>query len=177
MKKELLMPVLSIALAAAVLFALASCLAPIRERKEQAQLENAMKSVLPGAEVFTREPVSDDEMIRAAYKSENGYVIQAVTAGYAGEISMLVGVRSDGSVAGLMVQELHETYGLGRRALRDQSFLSQFWNTKGDAQVGTNVDALTGATVTSKAITRAVNAAASYVTGADASSSATTWGG
>ena len=155
MKKELWMPVLSIALAALLLLALASCLAPIRERNEQAKLEHDMRSVLPGAEAFTPEPVSDDDIIRSAYKSENGYVIQTVTAGYAGEISMLVGVRNDGTVAGLMVRQLQETYGLGRRALTDQRFLSQFWNTKGDAEVGNNVDALTGATVTSRAVTRA----------------------
>ena len=47
----------------------------------------------------------------------------------------------------------------------------------GDAEVGNNVDAITGATVTSKAVTRAVNTAVGYVTGADTTSSATTWGG
>ena len=40
-----------------------------------------------------------------------------------------------------------------------------------------NVDALTGATVTSKAVVKAVNSASAFVTGADVSSSATEWGG
>ena len=41
----------------------------------------------------------------------------------------------------------------------------------------TYVDAITGATVTSKAIARCVNSAIAYVTGADVSSGATSWGG
>lgn len=90
---------------------------------------------------------------------------------------MLVGVYNDGSVSGLVVRELRETRGLGGRALTDTKFLSQFLNTRGDASVGDNVDALTGATVTSRAIARGVNSASAFVTGADGSSSATTWGG
>ena len=46
-----------------------------------------------------------------------------------------------------------------------------------EAAVGEDIDALTGATVTSKAVTRAVNSAVAFVTGADISSSATEWEG
>ena len=65
-------------------------------------------------------------------------------------------------------------------------FLSQFLYTTGDVVIasndasqteGTEVDALSGATVTSKAIVRCVNSAVAYVTGADVSSAATSWGG
>ena len=56
-------------------------------------------------------------------------------------------------------------------------FLAQFLNTTGEAAVGESVDALTGATVTSKAVTRSINSAVAYVTGADTSSAATSWGG
>ena len=49
--------------------------------------------------------------------------------------------------------------------------------TTGEAAVGEGIDALTGATVTSKAVTRAVNSAAAFVTGADVSSGATEWEG
>ena len=48
-------------------------------------------------------------------------------------------------------------------------------SSSSDAQV--YVDGMTGATVTSKAIIRCVNSAVAYVTGADASSGATSWGG
>ena len=59
----------------------------------------------------------------------------------------------------------------------DAPFLLQFLGTAGEAAVDENIDALTGATVTSKAVTRAVNSAAAFVTGADVSSGATEWEG
>ncbi|MDY4489905.1 MAG: FMN-binding protein [Candidatus Faecousia sp.] len=178
MKKDILIPVLAIFLAAAVLFAASAGLSSIREENTRRELEEMMRTILPGSSAFSQEPYSGtDENIRAAYKAENGYVVHVVTSGYAGDISMLVGVYRDGTVAGLVVRELRETGGLGGRALTDTEFLSQFLNTRGDAAVGDNVDALTGATVTSRAIARGVNAASAFVTGADGASSATTWGG
>ena len=178
MKKDILLPVLAIILAAAVLFAASAGLSSVREDNTRRELNDMMRTILPGSSAFSQEPYSGtDENIGAAYKAENGYVVHVVTSGYAGDISMLVGVYRDGSVAGLVVRELRETGGLGGRALTDTEFLSQFLNTRGDAAVGDNVDALTGATVTSKAIARGVNSASAFVTGADGASSATTWGG
>ena len=103
-------------------------------------------------------------------------MIETVTAGYAGDITMLVGVNNEGRVTGLMVRQISETFGLGARARTDAGFLSQFLGTSGEAAVGDTVDAITGATVTSKAVTKAVNSAAAFVTGADVSSGATEWG-
>ena len=111
---------------------------------------------------------------------------------------MLVGVNNEGKVTGLVVSEAHETPGLGNNALTDHVFLSQFLNKSGSFEVGTSgadafsgatetasvaggeavsVDAMTGATVTSKAVVRCVNSAVAYVTGADAATEATSWGG
>ena len=80
------------------------------------------------------------------------------------------------AVRRLVVRQMEETFGLGGRAASDTGFLAQFLGTAGDAAVGENVDALTGATVTSKAITKGINSAAAFVTGADVSSGATEWG-
>ena len=115
-------------------------------------------------------------------KNELGFITVAedvisTVAGYAGEIRLWVGVSDRGRVTGLVVRDMAETFGLGREALTDIPFLAQFLGTDGDAAVGENVDAITGATVTSRAIARGVNSAAAYVTGADVGSSATEWGG
>ena len=83
----------------------------------------------------------------------------------------------DGAVVGAVVREMEETFGLGAEALSDAGFLSQLIWSRGELAVGDNVDALTGATVTSKAVVKAVNSASAFVTGADVSSSATEWGG
>lgn len=178
MKKTIWMPVLTIALAAVILFAASAGLSSLAERNAHKELESMMHTILPGSETFTEEAYEgDDANIRTAYKSENGYVVHVSTSGYAGDISMLVGVSNDGKVQGLVVRDLQETPGLGKRALTDRSFLAQFLGTGGSAAVGTDIDALTGATVTAKAVTRGVNSAVSFVTGADTSSGATAWGG
>lgn len=178
MRKLPIMPLIAIILAALILLGAYNGLMGIRTSTAQAELETKMQTILPGSTVFTEEAYDgEDANIRAVYKSETGYVIQTVTHGYADEITMLIGVSNSGSVTGLQIRDMNETPGLGREALNDWEFLAQFLNTTGDAAVGENVDALTGATVTSKAITRCVNSAVAFVTGADASSGATSWGG
>ena len=154
-----LQPVAALLLAALVLFASSALLSPIAKEQEEQELQSILSTLLPGADSFTQEAYTgEDEAISAVYKAENGYVIETVTAGYAGDITMLVGVHSDGSISGLVVRDMQETYGLGMKALSDVAFLSQFlWNGT-SFTVGENVDALTGATITScaEAILKAV---------------------
>ena len=178
MKKSVFSPIIAIICIAALLFVLNLGLTPIARSNAEKELLTMMQTVLPGSETFTQEPYTgDDENIRFVHKAENGYVIETVTAGYAGDITMLIGVSNEGTVTGLVVREMSETIGLGMNALNDHEFLAQFLNTTGDAAIGTNVDAISGATVTSKAIARCVNSAVAFVTGADTESGATSWGG
>lgn len=178
MKKPILMPIVSILLAAVILFGATHSLNGIAAKNAQAEHLKIMQTLLPGSTDFVVEPYAgDDTNIRSIHKGENGFVIETVTAGYAGDITMLIGVSNKGTVTGVVVREMSETLGLGANSLADHVFLSQFLNTSGEAEVGTNVDAITGATVTSKAITRCVNSAVAYVTGADTESGATSWGG
>lgn len=178
MRKTIWMPIVTILLAAAILLGAYNGLAGIREANLQKELTTKMQTLLPGSTTFTAEEYTgEDANIRSVYKGETGYVVCTVTAGYAGDITMLIGVSNTGKVTGLQVRDMAETPGLGAKTLTDWEFLAQFLNTTGDAAVGTNVDALTGATVTSKAVTRSVNSAVGFVTGADVSSGATSWGG
>lgn len=172
--KKYLIPLTAIILCCAVLFGMNAGLAAQRDANAQKEHLSIMKPLLPGSENFIVEAyLGDDANIRSVHKGETGYVIETVTAGYAGDIRMLIGVSNEGKVVGLVVRELHETRGLGTQALEDTDFLAQLLCTSGEAEVGVNVDALSGATVTSKAVVRSVNSAVSYVTGADVSSSAT----
>jgi len=187
-----------ILIAALVLFGTSFALQSTTAKKAQAEHLWLMQTLLPGSKEFTRESYAgDDANIRSVHKAENGFVIETVTRGYADDITMFVGVNNDGKVTGLVVYEAHETFGLGNEALTDHVFLSQFLNSNGTFAVATggadafsgatgetevsgdtvDVDGITGATVTSKAIVRCVNSAISYVTGADTSSGATSWGG
>lgn len=198
MKKSILLPILTILLAAALLFGTALGLNGIAAKNAQDAHLKLMRTLLPGSTEFTLEPYSgEDATIRSVHKGENGFVIETVTYGYAGEITMLIGVSNDGAVTGLVVRDMSETFGLGANALTDHVFLSQFLNISGQSAISTPgadafsgatgesteaeaevyVDAISGATVTSKAIVRCVNAAVAYVTGADINSAATSWGG
>lgn len=177
-QKSLLGAIVALAVAAVVLFGLSAALTSVARSNAEAELNEMMALLLPGSTVFTPEDYSgEDESISAVYKGEGGYVVETVTAGYVGDVTLLVGVSNDGHVTGLVVRDMEETYGLGAEALGDLDFLSQFLNTAGEAAVGETVDAMTGATVSSKAIARGVNSAVAFVTGADVSSSATEWGG
>ena len=177
--KELMAPVITILAAAAVLLAVSAGLRPIAENQEAAAQKEIMGYMLPSRPAsFTEEPYDgEDESIRRVFKAEDGYVVEVETAGYAGPMILWVGVTNEGTVSGVTVRDHGETFGLGRGAQTDASFLLQFLGTAGEAAVGEDIDALTGATVTSKAVTRAVNSAAAFVTGADVSSGATEWEG
>lgn len=190
--------VITILVVAVILFGASFALRSTAEEKAQSEHIWLMQTLLPDSTDFVREPYTgEDANIRSVHKADNGYVIETVTYGYADEITMYVGVNLDGKVTGLVVDDAHETLGLGSKALTDHVFLSQFLNQNGSFTVAASgadafsgatgttesageeieVDAITGATVTSKAVARCVNSAVAYVTGADATSSATTWGG
>lgn len=176
--RKLLLPILSLMIAAVILLGLYNGLGSIRTANREKELLAKMQTLLPGSKEFVPEAYTgEDENIVAVYKGEGGYVVATQTNGYAGPIAMLIGVNDDGSVTGLQIRNMEETFGLGAKALTDWEFLAQFLHTEGDAEVGVNVDAITGATVTSKAVTRCVNSAVGFVTGADVSSGATSWGG
>ena len=196
MKKSILLPVVTLVLSAAILLGMSFGLNGIANKNAQAEHLKTMQWLLPGSESFTVEPYDgEDATIRCVHKGETGFVVETVTQGYAGQIVMLIGVSKEGKVTGLTVREMSETLGLGFHAMRDWEFLAQFLNTEGGVSIGTAgedafsgatgtetetevyVDGITGATVTSKAITRCVNSAVAVVTGADADSGATSWGG
>ncbi len=193
--KKLIATILTVAL---VLLGTTFALRGVAAKNAQETHLWLMQTLLPGSETFTVEPYSgEDANIRSVHKAENGFVVETVTRGYASDIRMLIGVSKDGKVQGLVVADAHETFGLGSRILTDHLFLSQFLNENASFSVGSGqadafsgatgeaepageqtwVDGISGATVSSKAVARCVNSAIAYVTGADAGSAATSWGG
>lgn len=95
-----------------------------------------------------------------------GYVMESISAnGYGGDIVLYVGIRLDGTVNGVKILEMSETPGLGQEApnvLTPQfagKKVDSFTYTKTGAKADNEVDAITSATVTTKAVTEAVNGA------------------
>ncbi len=176
-KTAVLRPFAVLAAAGLILWGISGALRPLAEKNAEIEREKTLSHLLPGGTPFVREEYGDeDEIISAVYRGQTGWVIETVTAGYVGEITLLVGVDEHGRVTGTVIRDLAETWGLGGKALTDSAFLVQLIEIDRELTVGENVDALTGATVTSKAIVRGINAARAYVTGADVGSGATEWG-
>ena len=170
--KELLVSAGSLLLAGLILVVAGNAVAPAAAANAAAEQQEMMETLLPGSTVFTpEEDTGTDANITAVW------IIETTVDGYAGPIRQWTGVDSNGHVTGLVVRDMEETFGLGRNALTDIDFLVQFVGTSGEAEVGGGVDAITGATVTSRAVARGVSSACAYVTGADVSTSATEWGG
>jgi len=123
------------------------------------------------ASVLAAAGIEKDEIseVVAAMKdgSCQGLVI-TVTAkdGYGGDIQFSVGIQKDRTVNGISILSISETAGLGMKAKEDK-FQSNFENknaqqftvTKNGATKDGEVDAISGATITSKAVTKGVNSA------------------
>lgn len=92
-----------------------------------------------------------------------GYAIKVVASGSQGNIEMMVGVDGEGTVTGVSIVDNSETAGIGSKVMENQNgVLDQFIGKSaadGTLAVGTNVDAITGATVSSRGVTAGVNAA------------------
>ncbi len=135
---------------------------------DKEKTEHALSAVMPEGAVLEHqlETFPDETgLVAAAYKTSNGYVFQVTPGGYGGEITMMVGVDSDLTVSGVEIVSHSETPALGENAAKGatgEAFRGQFVGQSGSLAVvkdGGSIEALTGATVTSRAVTKGVSAA------------------
>ncbi|MGN1147683.1 MAG: RnfABCDGE type electron transport complex subunit G [Lachnospiraceae bacterium] len=98
-----------------------------------------------------------------------GYVINTTSKeGYGGNIELMMGITMDGTLNGISILSISETAGLGMRA--GEVLVPQFAGknvdtfvyTKTGATTDNEIDAISGATITTKAVTNAVNAGLYY---------------
>ncbi|MCI6055055.1 FMN-binding protein [Dysosmobacter sp.] len=110
-----------------------------------------------------------DSVYEVLVGGENaGYAIKVVASGSQGSIEMMVGVDGEGAVTGVSIVDNAETAGIGSKVMSNEALssgtgvLDQFKGKSaadGALAVGTNVDAISGATVSTKGVTTGVNAA------------------
>lgn len=112
-------------------------------------LNMGLKTIMPQADSFILG--SNESYAAISNKKAIGYCYKVREKGYSSYIDMLVGINISGEVTGVQILQMAETPGLGNNA-NDPAFLNQF-TTKKDIQ------ALTGATITSNAIARGVKQA------------------
>ena len=135
--------------------------------EEQFRLEEnaALKEIVPEADSFTKKSIDGIEYFEAL-KGDSliGYCVKVMGSGYTGYIHMIVGIDQNGSIKGARVLEHQETPGLGAKIAetkpgeKDPWFLRQFVGKAAKTvTVKKEIDAITGATISSKAVTDAIN--------------------
>ena len=145
-----------------------SVTAPIIDKLAVETEIKSRQTVFPEAVSFGESEISADgtSVVEALDAEGNkiGYVVVNAAKGYGGDISVMTGVDAEGKVTGVNILSHAETAGLGANATTEK-FRNQFLNlvagiTVSKDKAGENsIDALTGATITSRAVTDAVNAA------------------
>lgn len=161
---------------------------PIKNAEVRAEQE-AYKRVLPEAVDFVEdeqldveeankligEKLANTEMKKVLAGKDSsgntvGYVMNISNmAGYGGEVNITVGILNDGTLKGYETLINNETAGLGQKA-KEPAFSDQFKDKKVDffevvksgKQQDYEIDSISGATITSKAVTNAVNGALIY---------------
>ena len=141
----------------------------------------SLKEVAPTAEDFARMDLTDamtnaaatqGASVTEAYEVKTGgehagYAFKIVASGSQGNIEMIVGVDADNAVTGISIVNNQETAGIGSRVMSNEALpngtgvLDQFigMSGAGELAVGKNIEAITGATVSSKGVTKGVNTA------------------
>lgn len=170
-----------------ICFVIAFCLAYVNSLTQDKiveritlKAEEQRKQVLPEADSFKKienwqgkDASGYIREVYAAYAGQKliGYVLSAAPKGYGGEIQVTVGIASNQTISGVRIGDNKETPGLGSKA-SEGSFINQYLNksvknvfkvVKIKPSADNEIQAISGATITSKAVTAAVQSSAELV--------------
>ncbi|MBO5340629.1 MAG: FMN-binding protein [Oscillospiraceae bacterium] len=135
---------------------------PIIEEATRVAQEKARQELLPDAAGFTQVEGISVAGVSDVYKADNdvGVVVTSSAKGYGGTMTVMVGFNADGTIRQIKVTEQAETKGIGSKVAGDASFWTRYEGLEAKPLVlGEDVDGLSGATISSKALTAAVNSA------------------
>lgn len=136
--------------------------------------EDAVKVSEEAAKALEAEGLGDRKVEEAYLAADEkgqilGVVMNVTTSGYGGEINFSMGIQKDGTVNGIEILSIGETAGLGMRATEDEfqgqfagKNVERFTVTKSGAASDSEIDAISGATITSNGMTDGVNAGICY---------------
>ena len=158
---------------AALLAGVNGITAPVIEELNAAKTQEAISAVLPGG--FDTELTDYNDatgIVSKVYQGANGYAVEVGPSGFDNTVTMMVGIDNEGKVLGISIVSHTETAGLGAVAAAGTpagiAFRDQFVGASGAVSVtkdGGTMDAITGATITSRAICVGINAALDCVGG------------
>lgn len=139
------------------LFAVHSLVKEKIEETENVKIIRLLSEIFPSSE-FTEE--NGIYIVRHRESGElEGYIAMAEGSGYGGKILLLIGIRRNGIIERVRILKHSETPGLGAR-ITEENFLAQFEGKSVDEvllkQNGGTIDAISGATISSRAVVEAV---------------------
>ncbi|MEG0180639.1 MAG: RnfABCDGE type electron transport complex subunit G [Peptostreptococcaceae bacterium] len=160
------------AVAALMLTVTNNVTSPVIEKINIQANNESRKEVLQEAEEFKKLENIKGDLVEEVYQGSKGgevvgYTIKTTPKGYGGQVEVMVGISKNGEISGVKIGNHSETPGLGSKA-SEPAFKDQFKgkNTeksltvvKGNASNDNDISAISGATITSKAVTSGVNAA------------------
>ena len=118
---------------------------------------NSMASIFGATDIAVAELGDNVYQVRQG-EDILGYCVQVVTAGFGGDMTLMVGFGSDRSIAGVQILSHSETPGLGAKA-SDAAYLAQYQGKSGTLSLGEDIDAVSGATISSRAVLSGVTKA------------------
>lgn len=154
---------------------------PLIQKQQEDALQNSLSEVLPGSgsavfilndELKNQIPAEIQDLFGDIYVAKSsadggatGLVVTVLPTGYANTIMLLVGMDSTGSLTGVRIISQGETPQVGSKITEPEFYAQEAFTgqtVSNDLKVtkdGGNVDAVTGATVSSRAVVRGINAA------------------
>ena len=167
--KEIFKPTLVLVV---ICFVVTACLAGTNaatktaiEKQKEADTVKSQQAVLPEATSFEQAKGSKTCFVGKKGSDVVGYVVTTEANSYGGQIQVMTGIDKDGKITGVNLLSTSDTPGLGLNAQKD-SFRDQYKQkaptkgfevVKGGGAKDGQINAITGATITSKAVTSAVN--------------------
>lgn len=164
------------AIAALLLAATNQVTSPVIAQRNEVASNEARMQVLPVAKDFAKVDVSkykaaNADVVSEVYEGKDGdkvvgYTIKANPSGYGGAVEVTVGISSEGKITGVSIGNNQETPGLGAKAA-DPAFNGQYKDKeaktleviKSGSPSDSQIKAISGATITSRAVTSGVNQA------------------
>lgn len=157
---EIIKPVLVLVciclIVTALLAYINSVTSPIIAKAEQEKTEQAMSEVLADADGFEKLEIENlPERVTEVYSAQNGsgYVFMLTTKGYGGDMKLICGMKADGTIEQCKTLSHAETSGLGSKTAEDP-YRNQYCGKNADTL--SEVDAITGATISSTAYKNAI---------------------
>lgn len=141
---------------------------------EIAAKNEAYRLVMPAGKTFEDSEVKPDDFVTGVVKASDesgvvGWCVNVSSKGYGGMVGFVVGITKDGAVKAINILSHSETPGLGAKSTEPE-FYTQFNDkdklplkvVKGSASNPDEIAAISGATITSNAVTDGVNGAVEY---------------